>query len=273
MGSHIVVNGVRLWHEVTGAGEPVIQIHGAGFGHHNFAPATPILSERFRCIDYDMRGYGGSDRPEQHYEMQVWADDAAALLDALGEERAHVHGTSMGGMIAIVLAATHPDKVRSVVINCAAAKLGLSGQLIFRNWIDLARMEGPGSRTLAELISWQALSREYLETEEGRAGIDVIQQILRDSNSTPVFSAACQAMIDMDIRDHVGRIEAPTLVLGGDQDVMTPWDQGPAGAGQQWIADHLPNGEVHVVRGSNHSTIFDNTEEHCRAVMAFFERH
>jgi pimeloyl-ACP methyl ester carboxylesterase len=273
MADHIEVNGAKLWYEITGDGEPVLQLHGSGFGHFNFGPGTPILSQQFRCIDYDQRGYGESEKPEQDYDLEVWADDAIGMLDALGLDRAHVHGTSMGGMVAIVAAGKYPDRVASVVINCAAAKLGLSGQLVFRNWIDLIRLEGCGSRTLAELIAWQCLSRAYMETDEGRAGIDVIQQILRDANEDRVMTQACQAMIDMDIRHYVERITSPALVLGGDEDVMTPWDQGPKGAGQQWIADHLPNGETHVIKGSNHSTIFDNTEEHCRAVADFFSRH
>src|SRR5262249_22210954 len=135
------VNGVRLWYEVSGEGEPVIQIHGAGFGHYNFAPATPELSKHFRVIDYDMRGYGQSDRPVQHYDMEVWADDVAGLLDALGIEAAHVHSTSMGGMIGIVFAGKYPERTTSVVINCAAAKLGRSGRLVFKNWIDMARID------------------------------------------------------------------------------------------------------------------------------------
>jgi pimeloyl-ACP methyl ester carboxylesterase len=269
----IEVNGARLWHEITGDGEPVLQIHGSGFGHFNFGPVTPVLAEEFRCIDYDQRGYGQSDKPEQHYDLEVWADDAVGLLDALGIDRAHVHGTSMGGMVAQVVAGKYPERVQSVVINCAAAKLGFSGQLVFRNWIDLVRLEGVGSRTLAELISWQCLSRAYMETREGQAGVDVIQQILRDANEPHVLTAACQAMIDMDLRDWVKRITAPALVLGGDEDVMTPWDQGPRGAGQQWIADNLQNGETYVIKGSNHSTIFDNTAEHAQAVGDFLRRH
>jgi pimeloyl-ACP methyl ester carboxylesterase len=269
----IDVRGARLWYEITGSGEPVLQIHGSGFGHFNFGPATPLLSAEFRCIDYDQRGYGQSEKPEQDYDLEVWADDAAALIEELGIGKAHVHGTSMGGMVAILLAGKHPDRVHSVVINCAAAKLGFSGQLVFRNWIDLIRLEGCGSRTLAELIAWQCLSRAYMETEQGRAGVDVIQQILRDANEDRVMTQACQAMIDMDLRDWVGRITAPALVIGGDEDVMTPWDQGPAGAGQQWIADHLRNGETHVVKGSNHSTIFDGTADHCHAVADFLRRH
>jgi pimeloyl-ACP methyl ester carboxylesterase len=269
------VNGVSLWYRVTGEGDPVVQIHGAGFGHFNFDPATPELSKRFRVVDYDMRGYGASDRPLQDYDMEVWADDLAGLMDALDIPEAHVHGTSMGGMIAIVFAGKYPERTTSVVINCAAAKLGVTGRLIFKNWIDIARLDpdGPGSRTLAELITWQALSKRFLEENDAVELTDLIQRILRDSNRIEVFSAACQAMCDMDLRAWLPKITSPALVLGGDEDVMTPWDQGPGGAGQQAIAEGIPNAETHVMRGSNHSTIFDNTAEHNRVVIDFFTRH
>ena len=271
----VAVNGVDLWYQITGDGEPVVQIHGAGFGHFNFGPCTPELSKQFKVVDYDMRGYGQSDRPVQDYDMEVWADDLAGLMDALEIPEAHVHGTSMGGMIAIVFAAKYPEKTISVVINCAAAKLGQTGRLIFKNWIDIARIDpdGPGSRILAELIGWQALSKRFAETDDGVAAIDTIQQILRDSNRIEVFTAACQAMCDMDLRPWLPRITSPALVLGGDEDIMTPWDQGPGGAGQEAIYQGIPGAEKHVIHGSNHSTIFDNTEEHNRVVIDFFARH
>jgi 3-oxoadipate enol-lactonase len=271
----IAVNGVELWHRVTGEGEPVVQIHGAGFGHFNFDPVTPLLAERFRVVDFDMRGYGQSERPHQAYDMEVWADDVAGLLDALGLEKAHVHGTSMGGMIAIVVAGKYPERTTSVVINCAAAKLGAAGRLIFKNWIDIAHLDpdGPGSRLLAELITWQALSKRFLDEQDEAELATTIQTILRDSNDVEVFTAACQAMCDMDLRPWLGRITSPALVLGGDEDLMTPWDQGPDGAGQQAIADGIAGAETHVLRGSNHSTIFDATAEHARVVGDFFARH
>ena len=275
MEGKVAVNGVDLWYQITGEGEPVMQIHGAGFGHFNFAPCTPELSKHFQVVDYDMRGYGQSDRPVQDYDMEVWADDLAGLMDALEIPEAHVHGTSMGGMIAIVFAAKYPEKTTSVVINCAAAKLGRTGRLIFKNWIDIARLDpdGPGSRILAELIGWQALSKRFAETDDGVAAIDTIQQILRDSNRIEVFTAACQAMCDMDLRHWLPSITSPALVLGGDEDIMTPWDQGPGGAGQEAIYQGIAGAEKHVIRGSNHSTIFDNTEEHNRVVIDFFARH
>ena len=252
-----------------------MQIHGAGFGHFNFDPATPELSKHFRVVDYDMRGYGASDRPVQDYDMEVWADDLAGLMDALEIDQAHVHGTSMGGMIAIVFAGKYPERTTSVVINCAAAKLGVTGRLIFKNWIDIARMDpdGPGSRVLAELITWQALSKRFLEEQNAEELTDLIQQILRDSNRIEVFTAACQAMCDMDLTEWLPKITSPALVLGGDEDVMTPWDQGPGGVGQQGIYEGIEGAEKHVIRGSNHSTIFDGTEEHNRVVIDFFRRH
>ncbi|MGH7358751.1 MAG: alpha/beta fold hydrolase, partial [Candidatus Rokuibacteriota bacterium] len=146
---------------------------------------------------------------------------------------------------------------------------------VFRNWIDIARLdpEGPGSRTLAELIAWQAFSKEFLEAPEAEAAVDNTQRILRDSNDLEVFTAACQAMCDMDLRPWLPRITSPALVLGGDEDLMTPWDQGPGGAGQDAIHQGIGGAEKHVVPGSGHSTIFDNSEEHNRVVVDFFERH
>ncbi len=275
MEGKILVNGANLWYRITGDGEPVVQIHGAGFGHYNLDPATPEVSKHFRVIDYDQRGFGDSDKPRQPYSIEVWADDVAGLLTALGIDQAHVHGTSMGGMVATVFAGKYPQRTTSVVINCAAAKLGRMGRLIFKNWIDIARMDpaGPASRILAELITWQAVSKQFLESPQAAGVTDQIQQILRDSNTLDGATASWQAIIDMDLRPWLPKITSPALVLGGDEDIMTPWDQGPGGAGQQAIYEGIRGAEKYVIKGGGHSTLFDSTDEHNRAVIDFFKRH
>jgi pimeloyl-ACP methyl ester carboxylesterase len=274
MASHIKVNGVDLWHRITGKGEPVIQIHGSGFGHFNFDPVTPPLGKQFRVIDYDMRGYGQSDRPVQDYTMETWADDVTGLLSALGIERAHIHGTSMGGMIAQVVAGKYPDRVLSVVIGCSAAKMGTAAKLFCKNQIDIVKMDpdGVGSRLLAEFTCWMAVSRRHLAAE-GTAAVDNIQRILRESNRPEVFIAACEEMRRMDLRPWLAKITAPALVIGGDEDIMTPWDQGPDGAGQQAVFEGMPHAEKYVIAGGGHSNIFDSTEEYVAAVSDFFSRH
>ena len=192
------------------------------------------------------------------------------MLDALGIEKAHIHGTSMGGMVAIIVAGKYPERVQSVVINCAAAKLGFAGRLVFKNWIDLIKLEGCGSRILAELIAWQCLSRalHVHARGPGRGRHDPADPARRQRG--PGDDPGLRGD-ERDGQPRLGpKITSPALVIGGDEDVMTPWDQGPDGAGQQWIADNLPNGETYVVRGGNHSTIFDSTEDHAQAVTAFF---
>ena len=127
------------------------------------------------------------------------------------------------------------------------------GRLIFKNWIDIAGLDpdGPGSRILAELITWQAVNKAFLESEAGRrALVDHCQQILRDSNRLEVFTAVCQAMNDMDLTPWLPRITSPALVLGGDEDIMTPWDQGPDGVGQEGIYQGIAGAEKHVIKGA-----------------------
>src|SRR6476659_4653255 len=105
---HADVNGAHIYYEISGSGPPVIQIGGAVNGHEGYGLITPLLADRFTVIDFDHRGYGLSDRPDQKYTMDVWVDDMAGLIDVLGYEKLHVHGGSMGGFIAVLFAAKYP---------------------------------------------------------------------------------------------------------------------------------------------------------------------
>jgi pimeloyl-ACP methyl ester carboxylesterase len=99
----------------------------------------------------------------------------------------------------------------------------------------------------------------------------MIRDILGKCNRVDIFKLACQAMIDMDLRPLLPKITAPTLVIGGDEDVMTPWQQADSGAGQDYLAQHIKGAKKYVIKGSSHSTLFDGTEENCRVVVAFLK--
>jgi hypothetical protein len=150
-----------------------------------------------------------------------------------------IHPKWMGGMVAQQFAAKYPDCTQRLVINCSAAKLDYAGVLTFRGWIEIAERFGVGSRTLAELIALQALSRRFLDSSKGPEAVDMIQNILRNRNRVDIFKLACQAMIDMDLRPLLPIITAPTLVIGGDEDMMTPWQQAESGAGQDYLVQHI----------------------------------
>ena len=87
-------NGIQVWYETKGDGGYLFNIHGSGLGHGNFAALTPLLTENFSVVDFDLRGYGESDKPQGTYGLDVWADDVAALMDALDVKAAHIHGTN-----------------------------------------------------------------------------------------------------------------------------------------------------------------------------------
>lgn len=268
----VTVNGCRIWYELNGSGEHLLQIGGVGFAHENFALVTDAMAEHFTVIDFDLRGYGLSERPVQAYDMDVWADDIAAMLDAIGVERTHVHGTSMGGMVAIRFAAKYPEKVDRLVLDCAAAKCDTMLRYRIEIWKALATAYGMGSRELAMEIATQALSRRFLDSKQGPDTVEIIQRVLDDNCSVEVFVAACDGMLAMDLTPDLPRITAPTLVMDGDEDVLTPIDQGPQGAGSRLIAELIPNAELRVIEGCAHTNLMELPDLSTELVVGFLKR-
>lgn len=266
------VNGVKLWYEVLGEeGDPMLTIHGSGFGHDNFAPIVPYWEKDFQVIWYDMRGYGLSEQPIQKYSMEVWADDAVGLLDHLGIEKAHINGTSMGGMVALKLAAKYPDRVLGLVANCAMAKMDYASKINFRTHSSIAEREGMGSLALASLCAVQACSYNHLDGPEGEETVEFIRTILEKNNKVEIFQSACQAMIEMDLTDDLAKIIAPTLIYTGDKDIMTPVDPGPSGIGSRGIAERINGAELVLMPGLSHTTMVEAPEECAKLVTAFLK--
>ncbi|MEX1044280.1 MAG: alpha/beta hydrolase [Acidimicrobiia bacterium] len=116
MTSHADAGGVQIAWEERGSGPAVLLIHGLGYARWGWEPLIPLLAERHRVITYDNRGVGESDVPPGPYSAESMMADAVAVLAAAGVERAHVVGTSLGGMIAQQLAAGHRDRVNRLVL-------------------------------------------------------------------------------------------------------------------------------------------------------------
>ena len=267
----VKVNGVDLWYQFSGRGETVVQIGGAVSAHEGYATITPGLSQHYRVLDYDHRGYGSSDRPAQRYTLDTWSDDLAALMAALGLERAHIHGGSMGSFIAVNFAARYPSKVDKLLLGAGAVgRCDRMGVLQFRVWQSLARAYGVASRELAELMLTHAFSRTYLDGPEGGdQALDQMQEVTARNVGTDVFIDACQAMIDTDVTARLGDVIAPTLVMVGSEDVLTPLDAGPGGAGARQVAESLPNARLVVFEGSGHGHYIEQQEESLAVILDF----
>jgi 3-oxoadipate enol-lactonase len=247
-----------------------VQIHGSGFGRGNFATLTPLLSSRFRVIDYDMRGFGDSDAPVQTYSMELWADDLAGLLDALEIERAHVHGTSMGGMVAIPFAAKYPDRVDGLVLTCSLARYDEAARMNKRTWHAIAKAYGKGDEYL-DLLMFQLFSRAFLESEHAAGARDLVRRLVASQTSPEVFVEITRAIDGADLVPLLAEIAAPTLVVCGAHDIMTPIDMGPSGAGGRVLAEQIPGAEFRVV-SAGHTFLIERPQESCDMVAEFLTR-
>ena len=262
------VNGCRLWYEVAGSGDFLVQIGGAVSAHEGYSTITERMREHFAVIDYDHRGYGLSERPESGYSLEVWADDLAGLLEAIGVERTHVHGGSMGGFIATKFAARYPERVDRLVISGAVAKCDRMARTQFELWKLIARAYGVESEALALELTTKAFSRAFLDTCEDDL-LAEMREVTARNVTTDVFCAGCDAMIETDVRAELARITAPTLVLVGSEDCLTPLDTGPDGAGGRAIAEGIPGARLHVFEGCGHGNLIERVDESIRVIVDF----
>lgn len=272
----VTVNGIQMYYEIAGSGDYVLQVPGAVNGHEGYAAVTPGMAKHFTVIDYDPRGYGLSDRPKQKYTFEVWARDMAGLLDALGVDRTAVHGGSMGSSLAVHYAVHYPERVNALVLSGCSAKSDFMAKYQYEVWKALARAYGTGSRELAYDQCNKAVSRAYLDGPNGGEPlVKAVMETTKRNVNTDVFCDACDALIEMDMTRELQKVIAPTLVMVGDEDVLTPADQGPTGAGGRYLYEHLTSARVReyvVIPQAGHANLMDNPGASNRAIIDFLKR-
>jgi pimeloyl-ACP methyl ester carboxylesterase len=198
------------------------------------------------------------------------------LLDVLEIERCHVHGGSMGSMVALRFAARFPDRVHGLVLSGCAVKSDFMARCHYEVWKSLARAYGTGSRELSVELCNKAVSREFLDGPGGgEALVEAVMGVAGRNVEPDVFCAACDAMIETDLTADVGKVTAPTLVIVGLADVLTPAEQGPSGGGGRWIYDNLTSAaarEYLPVPDSGHANLLDAADVCNPAVIDFLKR-
>jgi 3-oxoadipate enol-lactonase len=263
--------GVRLYYELTGpADAPVIlQLGGGLFGRHNFGLVNDGFREKFRLLSFDARGYGASSSPREQYTIEGWAADAAALLDAAGLEQALVHGTSMGGMIAIAFTASYPERTIAACADVAFAKPDLYRRTLFRVWRRMA--EAMPWDEFSDHVTTQAVGAKFMESLEGENIFQLVRDIVA-LNDPYTVRQACLAMENMDLSPLVPKISRPLLMTNGTHDVLCPPDLAPSGLGARRMAELNEHIELVEFSDIGHADLVECPEDAIRIVGAFFER-
>jgi pimeloyl-ACP methyl ester carboxylesterase len=264
---------IRLYYELTGPedGPVVLQFGGGLFGRGNFGFVNDGFREAgFRLLSFDARGYGASDHPREQYTIEMWAEDGAKLLDAVGLERVLVHGTSMGGMIAIAFAALHRDRVIATCADVAFAKPDVYRRTLFRVWRRMA--ESMPWDDFSDHVTTQAVGARFLETEEGKGTFDVVRAVI-GRNDPYTVRQACLAMEEMDLSPLVPQISTPLLMTNGTYDILCPPELAPSGLGARQMAAMNEHISTHEFTDIGHADLLECPADAVRIVSAFFHQH
>jgi pimeloyl-ACP methyl ester carboxylesterase len=250
-----------MHYETQGDGPPVALLHSLGSCSEDWFLQLPPLSRRYTVLTLDALGHGQTAKPPGPYSIRRMAGDVAALLEALNVEPAHVVGLSMGGLIAQVLAARYPQRVRSLVLVNTFAHL--RPRSLHTWWYVLSR----GVTLLHKDLSAHAevVAREMFPDPRQEPLRQVAVMRLCGNDPTG-YRAALLATIRFDGRRDLARIAAPTLVIAGDQD--TTVDR----RAQEQLTAGIRSARLVVVPDSGHLTPIDQADVFNQLVLDFLPR-
>ena len=259
------VNGIDLYYETHGSGEPFLWIGGLGANVREIPYLVESYSRGHAFIVYDGRGNGRSAKPEHDYSIAGFADDAAALLDALGIPSAYVYGSSMGGMVAQELALNHPQRVRALILGCTTpgALRGVRPtEQTVRTIVENQALSGDAALEAGWQLGYSAgYIASHREDLFARARHASELAAPRDSYMRQVIAAAKH-----DTHDRLQYIECPTLILHGSDDVMIP-------VGNAYMLKRgIPHAELYVLQGMGHGYNLEAQFEADRVVLDFLAR-
>ena len=254
-------NGIEINYVIEGEGPWLTMSHSLASNLTMWDAQARLLARRFKVLRYDTRGHGGTSAPPGPYTFDQLTGDAKALFDALGIQRTHWVGLSMGGMIGETFALEYPDVFCSMVLADTTSRRAPNAEEMWGERIRIAEEKGMDALVEGTLGRWF--------TEPYRvARPDVMERIARDIRATPVagFVGCCRAIAAIDVLDRLREIRCPVLVVVGEQDHGTP----PEMARQ--IHDNIPGSELVIIPRAAHLSNIEREDAFDRALLAFLDR-
>ena len=269
-------NGIKLCHESTGDEFPVILIHGYGSGKEIWKPQVKDLSKRYRVITFDMRGAGGSDRPNFPYTMDILADDIKGLMDGLGIERAHVGGRSLGGMIGQNFTLKYPNHVEKLILITTNA--GMPTEEAVDMMRDTSIEETKLLKEDPEKAFWQKAKllyhrnfRKEMEQNPSKKFFDswsvkeMIENSLKNPPNPEDLSNIANAMKTHHTEENLKNIKHPTLLIAASHDRLTPK------SAMMKMHENMPNSTLKVIEKAGHYATLSRADEINEIILDFLK--
>lgn len=243
----VEVNGLGLQYELRGSGDPFIWVGGTGVGGGIWDKwQVPHFQDRYQCLTFDLRGTGASDAPEDAYSVGLFAEDTIALADHLGIGHAHFAGISLGSAIIQEIALMRPDLVRSASLISTWSSTRREEHI--RRWFQarLTTLELAPIDVFRAFAFWMS-SHTIIDLEpEWQAEIEAF--FAKNSSAQPphAYIGHFKADLEHDTYDRLSEIRCPTLVVYGDEDLIT------LPRYNETVAAAIPGARTAVIPGAGH---------------------
>ncbi len=260
--------GFAIYYEVYGEGDrtPLVLVMGMGGTCRGWTVTTvPELSKQRRVVIFDNRGAGKSEDPGTPFTTRDMAEDTLALLDELDLQRAHVLGGFLGGMVAQELAIAYPERVGCLILQGTWARVDAKRRAILELWKEMIECGVPAETRIKNRLAWTVGDSTFEQ--------DVIDRMwrfyLRDDApmEEKVFARQAQASIDHDALDRLGQIRSPTLVVCGEDDILTPPKL------HRMLVRSIPGARLVQMAGGAHLVAAELASRFNGLVSRFLEEH
>jgi pimeloyl-ACP methyl ester carboxylesterase len=263
----VKVNDITMNYEQQGSGEPLVLIPYLAADNACYAFPVGDYAKHFTCISLDPRGAGETDKPAGTYSTELFADDVAGFMQAIGVERAHVSGVSLGAATGLWLAGKYPERVKTLSLHSCWPKTDPFLKVIAQGWQTMAKGLGSVQEMIIHGILPFCLTPELYAAKPDY--VDQLAAFVRSRPQQPIdaFMRQSNAVIAHDALSQLGRIAAPTQITFGRHDIVT----------STRFAEPLKSGikgsELTVFETCAHAAIYETVADFNERTLSFLRRH
>lgn len=263
----IRAGSITMNYDQQGSGEPLVLIPYLAADCACYAFQVADYAKHFTCVSVDLRGTGDSDKPGGVYSTEMFADDVAALMQAIGIAKAHVSGLSLGAATGMWLAAKYPDRVKSLSLHSGWPKTDPYVKTVVQGWQVMAKaLDSVPEMVIQGIFPWCFTPALY---EQKPDYIRALSDFVRSRPRQPIeaFIQESDAVMTHDVEAQLGKIRAPTQITFGRHDVVTSTRFADR------LKDGIRNSETYIFDDCSHAPLYENVPAFNEKTLAFLTAH
>lgn len=272
----IDIDGIEIFYDEQGMGDTLVLLPGLGFDHRYYRFAVPLFAPHYRVISFDPRGIGASEKVDDNYTVEIWASDFVKAIAKISEKPVHLLGTSLGGSMAMAVAETAPELLRSLIIVGSFSELDRAAEINFSLRSKLIARLGLSEEVATYMGLW-TMSRSFINSDEGYEQMK--QNLALITRNDPVlYKKFVDSVLawgrclpgqenEPKFTAKLSNIKTPTLVIGSGNDHLIPLSL------SEKIASHIPGAELFVMQEGGHIPFIEKPHDACAAVLEFLKQN